>query len=109
MRTSVGALMGFAHLPDERQTISAHDAYKRKTIFISNEHFDRSLLECTVQYPMQMQHIKHPPIVNIELQKLIISLFHQFLSYTLPFGNSVGNLDFILEEKQHQRSFNWID
>lgn len=93
LRTSVGAVVGFAHLPDECQQISQHEAYKRKTIFISNEHFDRNLMECTVQYPMQMQQIKHPPIVNIELRKLIISfdlLFHQFLSYTLPFGNAVG-------------------
>lgn len=96
MRTSVGGVVGFAHSPDECQQILPTEAYKRKTIFISNEHFDRSLLECTVQYPMQMQHIKHPPIVNIELRKWTISfdlLFHQFLSYTLPFGNSVGNLN----------------
>lgn len=96
MRTNVGAMIGFAHLPDECQPIGSlgHEAYKRKTIFISNEYFDRNLLDFTIQYPVQMQHIKHPPIVNIELQKLIISfdlLFHQFLNYALPFGNSVGN------------------
>lgn len=106
MRASVGAIVGFAHSPDECQQIAPHEAHKRKTIFISNEHFDRSLLECIVQYPMQMQHIKHPPIVNIDLRKLIISfdlLFHQFLSYTLPFGNSVGNLNFL--QSFHSHSF----
>lgn len=95
MRTSVDTIVGFAYLPDECQQVANHN---RKTIFISNEQVDRSLLECTVQYPLQMQHIKHPPIVNIDLQKMIISfdpLFHQFLSYTLPFGNSVGNLNFL--------------
>ncbi|XP_031633200.1 vacuolar protein sorting-associated protein 13B isoform X2 [Contarinia nasturtii] len=91
VRGSVGAIVGFAHSPHELDTFNPNDAYKGKSIFFSNEHFESNLFECTVQYPIHTQKIKHPPIVNIELQKLIVSfdsLLHQFLSYELPFGNS---------------------
>lgn len=94
VRGSVGAVVGFAFSPEECEQFPAQESYKRKTIFFSNEHFESNLLECTIQYPVHHQKIKHPPIINIELQKMIMSfdtLFHQFLSYTSPFGSSTGN------------------
>lgn len=94
IRTSVGAIVGYAYSPEEcDRYLMDNTSYKHRTIFFSNEQFDSNLFECTVQYPIQMQRIKHPPIVNIELQKVIMSfdpLVQQFLSYTLPFGNSTG-------------------
>lgn len=103
VRGNVGAIVGFAHSPQELETFSPKDAYKGKCIFFSNEHFESNLLECTVQYPIHTQKIKHPPIVNIELQKVIVSfdsLFHQFLSYELPFGYSTGTVK-ILSKNFH--------
>lgn len=95
IRGSVGAIVGYTHLPHRLETLITKEAYKNKTIFFSSEHFESNLFDCTIQYPVHFQRIKHPPIVNIELQKMILSfdpLFHQFLSYTLPFDNSTGNL-----------------
>lgn len=96
IRSSIAAVVGFAYLPfpNQTDTFNAKEAHKRKTIFFSNEFFDSNLFDCTLQYPLQIHQIKHPPIVNIELQKMIFCvdlLFHQFLSYSLPFGNSTGN------------------
>lgn len=96
VRASVGAIVGFAHTPDVLEKFNSKETYKCKSILFSNEHFEGNLFDCTVQYPIHTQKIKHPPIVNIELQKVIMSfdsMLHQFLSYNLPFGNSAGNLD----------------
>lgn len=99
IRSGIAAMIGFAYLPLQNQTddFIPIETHKTKTIFFSNEYFDSNLFDCTVQYPMQIEKIKHPPIVNIELQKMLFSidsLFHQFLSYNLPIGNAAGKTDF---------------
>lgn len=92
IRSSVAAAVGFSYLPLD--SVNAKEAYKSKTIFFSNEHLENNLFDFTVQYPMQLHKIKHPPIVNIELQHILFSvdsLVHQFLSFNLPNGNLTGN------------------
>lgn len=92
IRASCGIIAGLAYLPNELEMDSLM-AHQHKVMFFSNETFDTNLMNIIIQYPINLKRIKHPPIVNIEMQKTIVNfdkLFQQFLNYELKFEKITG-------------------
>lgn len=92
IRASCGIIVGLAYLPNELEMDSLM-AHQHKVMFFSNEKFDTNLMNIIIQYPINLKEIKHPPIMNIEMQKTIVNfdkLFQQFLNYELKFEQIAG-------------------
>lgn len=98
IRSSIGMIVGLAYLPS---SLMIEQPNRFKSIFISNETFDTNLINITVQYPIDNKVLKHPPIVNIEMQKTILNfdlLFQQFLNYNLQLDHGIGMIFHLLFE-----------
>lgn len=92
IRSICGMIVGLTYLPNELE-MNSLTAHKHKVMFFSNETFDTNLMNIIIQYPINLKKVKHPPILNIEIQKTIVNfdkLFQQFLNYELKFEQITG-------------------
>lgn len=94
IRSSIGTIVGLVY---SSNSFEVEKLNPYRTIFLSNETFETTFMSLTIQYPVDMKVTKHPPIVNIDIQKTIInfdSLFQQFFNYNLQFDNASGIMSF---------------
>lgn len=90
----IGVKMSLASICGLIYELNDDDSPKLKTIFLSNEKFDSELLNCSVQYPLEVKDMKYPPILSFTFGKAILNfdnLIQQFLNYNILFETHSGN------------------
>lgn len=89
---TIGASVALASMCGYCSVQDSERLPKSSTIFISNEDIKANLLNCSIQYPIEMANAKYSPTLCVKLGKLIVNfdrIFQCFLNYRLSIEHVV--------------------
>lgn len=86
VENTIGASLELASICGYCSMQESERVPKNSTIFISNENITTNLLNCYVQYPINMANAKYSPTLCLNLSKVIVNcdrIIQRFLNYRL--------------------------